>query len=63
MFFAPFGTLDANLSLDLTEKIALSLEGINLTSEPVRSYGREENNLFFAQENKPRFLLGARYSF
>jgi hypothetical protein len=39
------------------------LEGINLTSESVRSYGRSNNQTFFAQENKPRLLLGARYRF
>jgi TonB-dependent receptor len=63
VFFAPYGTLDVNLSWDVNQHIAVSLEGINLTSEAVRSYGRSENQTFFAQENKPRLLLGARYRF
>lgn len=63
VFVAPFGTLDVNVSWDVTDNIALSFEGINLTSEPVRTYGRTETNLFFAQELKPRYLLGARFRF
>ena len=63
VFFAPFGTLDVNISYDITQNIAVSLEAINVLSEPVRSYGRDPQQLFFAQELKPRVLLGARYRF
>lgn len=62
-FVAPFGTLDANISVDVTDNIAVSVEAINITSEPVRTYGRTETNLYFAQELKPRFLAGARFRF
>jgi TonB-dependent receptor len=63
VFFAPYSTVDLNVSWDINQRIAVSLEGINLTSESVRSYGRSKNQTFFAQENKPRLLLGARYRF
>ena len=63
LFVAPFGTLDVNISYDLNDRIAVTLEGLNLTSESVRTYGRTKRNLVFAQELKPRFLLGARYRF
>ncbi|TCP35062.1 TonB-dependent receptor [Sphingomonas sp. BK235] len=63
LFVAPFGTLDVNISYDLNDSIAVTLEGINLTGESVRTYGRTKRNLVFAQELKPRFLLGARYRF
>jgi TonB-dependent receptor len=63
VFFAPFGTLDANISYDLTDRISISLEAINILSEPIRSYGRDENQLWFAQEQHPRVFLGARYRF
>ncbi|MBX9617149.1 MAG: TonB-dependent receptor [Caulobacteraceae bacterium] len=63
VFAEPFGTLDVNISYDLTESVALSFEGINLTSESVRTYGRDESNIWFAQELKPRYLLGARMRF
>ena len=63
LFTAAFGTLDANISYDVNDHIALSLEAINLTSESVRQYARSKENLVFAQELKPRYLLGARYRF
>jgi TonB-dependent receptor len=63
LFVDSFGTLDANISWDINDHLAISLEGINLTSEPVRTYARSKSNLMFAQELKPRFLLGARYRF
>ena len=63
LFTAAFGTLDFNISYNVTEDIALSIEGVNLTSESLRQYGRDETNLVFAQELKPRFLLGGRFRF
>jgi TonB-dependent receptor len=63
VFVEPFGQLDINISYDVTEKLAISLEGINLTKESLRTYGRDENQLWFAQELDRRFLLGARYRF
>ncbi|GAB5347642.1 hypothetical protein TMRO357_00562 [Alteriqipengyuania sp. 357] len=63
VFFEPFGTLDANVSYDVNDSFSVSLEAINILSEPVRSYGRDEKQLWFAQELKPRIFLGARYRF
>ncbi|MEO5706193.1 MAG: TonB-dependent receptor [Alteraurantiacibacter sp.] len=63
VFFEPFGTLDASISYDFNEQISFSLEAVNILSEPVRSYGRDENQLFFVQELEPRILVGARYRF
>jgi len=63
VFFAPFGTVDVNISYDITENIQVSFEGINLTSESVRSYGRDTTNMWFAQELKPLYLVGARFKF
>lgn len=63
VFFAPFGTVDLNVSYDINDQFAISAEAINVLSEPIRSYGRSERQLFFAQELKPRVLLGLRYKF
>lgn len=63
LFTDTFGTLDASISFDINEKISLSVEALNLTSEPFRQYARTENNLVYVQELKPRFYLGARYRF
>jgi TonB-dependent receptor len=63
VFTAPFGTLDAHISYDITDNISVSLEAINILSEPVRTYGRDENQLWFAQELHPQIFAGARFKF
>jgi len=63
LFTDTFGTLDANISYDVTQNISLTLEAVNLTSEPFRQYARSKTNLVFAQELKPRFWAGARFRF
>jgi len=63
VYVAPFTQIDFNISYDVTPKLAVSLEGINLTKEHLRTYARDENELWFAQELDRRFLLGARYRF
>jgi TonB-dependent receptor len=63
VFVDSFGTLDVSVSYDLSDQIALSLEAINVLSEPIRTYGRSERQLWSATELKPRILLGARYRF
>lgn len=63
VFFEPFGTVDVNVSYDINEHFSVSAEAINLLSEPIRSYGRSKRQLFFAQELKPRVLVGVRYKF
>ncbi len=63
LFTDKFGTLDASISYDINERISLSLEAVNLTSEPFRQYARTKTNLVFVQELKPRFWAGARFRF
>ncbi len=63
VYVAPFTQIDFNISYDVTPKLAASFEGINLTKEHVRTYARDPNQLWFAQELDRRFLLGARYRF
>jgi TonB-dependent receptor len=63
VFYEAFGQLDLNVSYELTDNILLTFEGINLLEEGVRTFGRDESNLFFAQELDARYLLGARYKF
>jgi TonB-dependent receptor len=63
VYTAPYGQLDMNVSYDINKNIAVSIEGINLTNESLRTYGRSESNVWFAQELQRRFLFGARYRF
>jgi TonB-dependent receptor len=62
-FTAAFGQVDATLGYDITPNVTVTLEGINLTKENVRTYARDESELWFAQELDRRFLLGARFKF
>jgi TonB-dependent receptor len=57
VYVAPFTQIDFNISYDVTPKLAVSFEGINLTKEHVRTYARDPNQLWFAQELDRRFLL------
>ena len=63
VFFDSFGTLDASITYEMNDQVAFSLEAVNILSEPIRSYGRDENQVFFAQELEPRVFVGARYRF
>ncbi len=62
-FTEAFGTIDFNLSYDVTENIAISFEAINITGENSRDFNRATNQLWFARENAARYFLGARYKF
>lgn len=63
VFLEPFGTLDLSASYDLNDNLSFTAEAVNVLSESVRSYGRDEKQVFFAQELKPRYLVGVRYKF
>ena len=51
------------MSYDITDQFTVSLEAINILSEPIRSYGRDKNQLWFAQEQHPRVFVGGRFRF
>ena len=63
LFVEAFGQIDANISYDITDNLAVSFEGINLTGENLRTFTRSQSQLVFAQELSPRYLLGVRYKF
>ncbi|HVY85132.1 MAG TPA: TonB-dependent receptor [Caulobacterales bacterium] len=55
--------VDLNVTYDLTDHFQLSFDGINLTAQPQRSYGRTPIELWYAQELGARYTVGARYRF
>jgi TonB-dependent receptor len=63
VYNSPFGQLDLNVSYDISSAWSVTFEGINLTREGVRTYGRAENQLWYAQELDRRYMLSARYKF
>ncbi len=61
VFVEPFGTLDANISYDITPNSLPSRSRPSTSSaKNVVNYGRDKTNLWFAQELKPRVLTSAR---
>jgi len=63
VYYAPYRQIDLNVGYDVTSKLQLSFEGLNLTGEDRRAYGRSQSDFWVFQELKPRYLLGARYKF
>ncbi len=59
----PYGQLDMSIGYKLNDHWTFSLEGINITDEPVRIHGRNDINLVSLTENGPRYMVGARYKF
>ncbi|MBS7455567.1 TonB-dependent receptor [Coralloluteibacterium stylophorae] len=58
-----YGQLDANVSYQFNDRLTLALEGINLTDETIRVHGRHENQVLWATQNGPRYMVGLRYKF
>ncbi len=63
VFTAPYQQVDLSISYDITPRIAVTFEGINLLEEGVRTYGRDKINTWYESEGSARYLLGARYKF
>ena len=58
-----YGQFDMNVSYQVTPQLTLSLEGINLTDETMRTHARHENMVRFATQTGPRYMFGLRYKF
>ncbi len=63
VYVAPYGTLDANISYDITPHLAITLEAQNLTNESYSTYARDEVDFWQYQELQRRFMAGVRYRF
>jgi len=58
-----FGQLDFNASYDVTDKVTVFIEGINILDETSRTVGRTSGYVNFATQTGSRYNLGARYTF
>lgn len=58
-----YGQIDVSASYDFTDAFTIQAEVINLTDEIQRIHGRHENQLLFATQTGPRYMIGARYKF
>ena len=63
LYVEDFGQLDFNVSYDVTEKVTVFVEGINVTNETMRTVGRSSAYTNFATQTGARYQFGARYTF
>jgi TonB-dependent receptor len=63
IWVAPHDQIDLSLGYQVNEHLSLSLEGVNLTGEDVRWYGRSEKQMWRLEDDGARYALGARYKF
>lgn len=62
-FAKEFGQLDMSINYDVTDRLTVFFEGVNLNDETEQGFGRYEEQFLFARQFGPRYSLGARYSF
>ena len=58
-----YGQLDLSVGYNISKNLAVQFEGINLTDETVRRYGRSELMTLYVAQSGPRYMLSARYKF
>ncbi len=63
VYVEDYGQLDANISYEYNEHLTVYVEGINLTDEIFRSYGRHESMVKNIQQSGERYHFGVRYKF
>ncbi|MGB3625594.1 MAG: TonB-dependent receptor [Henriciella sp.] len=63
VYVEDYGQWDLNVSYDINDQIAVAFEAINLTGEDQRTYHRVPEQVYYAYELSPRYILSARYRF
>jgi TonB-dependent receptor len=63
LYVEEYGQFDFNASYDVTERISVFVEGINITDETRRVIGRTPGYVNFATQGGSRYNFGARYTF
>jgi outer membrane receptor protein involved in Fe transport len=48
---------------NLTSKLSLQFEGINLMNATSRVHGRDQHQALYVTQSGPRYMVGARYKF
>jgi len=63
VYVEPYGQLDVSVGYNVTDKLSLQVEAINLTDETTRTHGRTKQMVEYATQTGPRYMVGARYKF
>jgi len=58
-----YGQWDVNASYEYSDNLTFFAEGINITDELTRTFGRHELMTLNIQQSGPRYNLGVRYKF
>nr|WP_314546543.1 TonB-dependent receptor [uncultured Massilia sp.] len=62
-YVEPYGQLDLSVGYNITEKLSVQFEAINLTDETARVHGRRKEQALYVTQSGPRYSVGARYKF
>ncbi len=62
-FVESYGQWDVRASYDVSDRLTVFLEGINVTEETRSTYGRSTSQLLNATQTGARYNIGARFSF
>lgn len=62
-YIGAYDQLDVRISYDITKKLTVLAEGLNVLGSSQRDHGRYKEQMHFAQAFDPRYSLGVRYSF
>ncbi len=63
VFVEEYEQIDLSISYHVTDSLTFTLEGLNLTGEDFRSHGRSPLQLWYLEEQGPRYAFGVRYKF
>lgn len=58
-----YGQVDLSASYELNDNLTLFIDGINVTNEGYRLYGRTKNQVLRSGQTGARYNLGVRYNF
>ena len=62
-FVDAYSQIDLNVTYNINDKLAIGLDGINITGEGQLIYSRTKNMQWWNAEGDPRWTLSARYNF
>jgi TonB-dependent receptor len=62
-FVKDYGQIDISASYEINDNLSVFVDGINVTNEANRNYGRTERQVLRAGQTGARYNLGVRYNF
>jgi len=63
IFVDDYQQVDFNVTYNVNDRFSVSLDGINITEESQKIFGRTENMLWLNTEGDSRYVLSGRYTF